>query len=144
MNRTHFYGKLLTNRITMAFHPSFIVHQATTSSKAGRSTSPPDYNPTTYPEPWPKRSQTVGQFTSPNASLSGLSPLVCKLKDTYPNGHVKSDGATSHLSYFEKVHLGSHQRLCTTAIKRTQSGQNLFAPFLAEKEEKQANVYICY
>ncbi|MFQ3185847.1 EAL domain-containing protein [Marinomonas primoryensis] len=77
--------------------------------------------------------------------LSQRFPEACRIgmasQRHISNGHVKSDGATLILSYFEKSHL-VHHSVVYDDNQADQSGQNLFAPFLAEKEEKQANVYI--
>ena len=57
------------------------------------------------------------------------------------NGLVKSSGATLILSYFEHSHL-SYNSAPYDSAKVEQSGQRLFAPFLASDDKNLASVYI--
>ncbi|NLQ16448.1 EAL domain-containing protein [Marinomonas sp. M1K-6] len=57
------------------------------------------------------------------------------------NGCVKSSGVTLILSYFERSHL-LHHTAPYDANQAEQSGEQLFAPFLAQNEPDQPNAYI--
>jgi len=77
--------------------------------------------------------------------LSQRFPDACRIgmasQRHISNGHVKNHGATLILSYFEKSHL-VHNSIAYDDNQADQSGKNLFAPFLTQKEQNQASVYI--
>lgn len=77
--------------------------------------------------------------------LSKRFPLACRVgmasQRHISNGLVKNHGATLILSYFEKSHL-VHHSVAYDDERADQSGQNLFAPFLTQTEQNQANCYI--
>ena len=77
--------------------------------------------------------------------LSQRFPESCRIgmasQRHISNGKIKSDGVTLILSYFERSHLVHHTAVYDSN-KIEQSGQQLFAPFLAQNEKERASVYI--